>query len=391
MAFSLFGLWSSKNIQPQPGPMPARSIASLDCNGLVKQMISRNVSSQLVVVPEEEKLFKLKNNIWNRIISTKDFDHFDDREYFRWLEIYKDPSPDFSKLNPVTIEQKMALIEVINARLLPTKYYSEKSLTAEAQNLNAMKLKKLQRHLNGLDLSSKLTRTHLDDFASDLMIILKGPPVSLLDYFTKDKSKRMQERLMRMVQEDMLLMGLKGQVERIPEKTYYNRLEEGKHLTKKFFQYKIWKYFVLPYDLPWLERVRIPDELMEKIMIDGLEAHNTELIALLKDQNMIDHYERLRKAWKPMAFSLGFAFYYYRFNSDENAINENQEEEKKKLTLDFEKIAASLNDTDGSFHKSVDELKNQQFERVKATFKEKNNGQEPTPEEIAEMKAMIFK
>ena len=388
MAFSLFGLWSSKNIQS--AKMPSRSIASLDCNDIVKKIITRDISNQVAIIPEEEKLFKFKNNIWNRIISTRDFDQFDDKEYFRWLEIYKDPTPEFSKLNPVTIEQKMALIEVINARLIPTPYYGEKSLTAEAQHLSTMKLKKLQRHLNGLDLSSKLTRTHLDDFASDLMIVLKGPPISLLDYFTKNKSKRMQERLMRMVQEDMLLMGLKGQIDRIPEKTYYNRLEEGKHLTKKFFQYKIWKYMVLPYDLPWLERVRIPDELMEKIIIDGLEAHNTELIGLLKQQNMIDHYERFRKAWKPVAFSLGFAFYYYRFNSDKNAINENQEEEKKKLLLDFEHIASSLNDPEGNFHKTEDILKAQQFERVKKIYKEKN-GQDPTPEELNEIRAAIFK
>lgn len=105
-------------------------------------------------------------------------------------------------------------------RLIPSQLYHEKNLTEEVQRLNLYKLRKLQSHMRDFDLTSKLTRNDLHNFAADLMIILKGPPVTLLDYFTSNKTKRMNDRLMRMVQEDILLIGLKGMVDRIPEKTH---------------------------------------------------------------------------------------------------------------------------------------------------------------------------
>lgn len=333
----------------------------------------------------------MKTSIWNKVVSTSDFNNFNDKEYFKWLEIYKDSANELSKLNPVSIEQKMALIEVINAKLIPTAFHAEKSLTAEAQKLNLLKLKKLQTHMQRFDLSSKLTRDDLESFSADLMIILKGPPMSLLDYFTINKTKRMNERLMRMVQEDMLLIGLKGIVERIPEKESYTRLERGKYLVKRFFQYKIWKYLVIPYDLPWIEKVKIPDELMEKILVDGLDAHDQELITLLNKQGMIDHYERFRKVYKPIAFSVGFYFYFDKFNSNmKGTLNENQEEEKKRLLEEFENLAQSIQESGIEMNKTEDAMKQEQFKSVVKTFKEKY-GEDPTEQELEEIKASIFK
>ncbi|MBC7429497.1 MAG: hypothetical protein H7336_12840 [Bacteriovorax sp.] len=338
-----------------------------------------------------DKVYKLKNNIWNKIISTREFENFNDKEYFRWMEIYKDAKNDLSNVNPVSIEQKMALIEVINGRIIPTVMNAERNLSVDVQKLNSLKLLKLQRHMKNFDLSSKLTRMDLNDFAADLLIILKGPPTSLLEYFTTNKTARMNERLMRIVQEDMLLIGLKGMISRIPEKKSYTQMEKAKYAVKKIFQYKVWKYLVLPYDLPWVERVKIPDELLEKILIDGLDAHDHELISYLKQQNMIDHYERFRKVYKPLAFSVGFYFYYSKFNNSLSGdLNENQEEEKKKFLEDFSNLADSIKASADSTIKSDDTLQNEQFERVLARYR-KDFNEDPSPEEYREMKIKIFR
>ena len=350
------------------------------------EKIKKKASADLAL----EKVYKFKTTIWNKVVSAQEFESFNDIEYFRWMEIYKDAKSDLSNVNPVSIEQKMALIEVINGRLIPTAMHAEKNLSVEVQKLNALKLRKLQSHMNDFDLSSKLTRDDLENFSADLMLILKGPPMSLLDYFTANKTKRMNERLMRMVQEDMLLMGLKGIVNRIPEKNSYTSLERGRYIVKRFFQYKIWKYLVIPYDLPWFERVRIPDELLEKIMVDGLEAHDQELIAHLKSQNMIDHYERFRKVYKPIAFSVGFYFYYDKFNDKMSGkLNENQEEEKKRFLEEFKNLADSIMEANDVTVKTEDTLKEEQFARVLKAFKEKYN-ENPTPAEYEEMRAKIF-
>ena len=392
MTFGFFGVWSSHNLAPSSDLN--RSISS-DCESLAKELMNPLVQEEKLQKKRasneaELKVYKFRNNIWNKIINAHEFEVFNDKEYIRWLEIYKDAKDDLSNVNPVSIEQKMALIEVINGRLIPKVLNSAKNLSVDVQKLNAIKLLKLQKHMKNFDLSSKLTRMDLNDFAADLMVILKGPPASLLDYFTKNKTARMNERLMRIVQEDMLLIGLKGIVQRIPEKESYSHLERGKYIVKRFLQYKIWKYLVIPYDLPWIERVGIPDELLEKILVDGLDAHDQELISYLKKQNMIDHYERFRKVYKPLAFSLGFYFYYDKFNdSMSGKISENQEEEKRKFLSDFKNLADSIAASSDSTIKTDDVLKEEQFERVLKTFREKYK-EEPSKEEYDEMKQKIF-
>ncbi len=393
MALSLFGLWSNKNLQSARAP--ERSIAS-DCNSIVNEIIAPSVQEEIrqkkaAANLQTEKLFKLKNNIWNKVMGPHDFESFNDQEYFRWMEIYKDSNAEFSNLNPVSIEQKMALIEVINMRLIPTPLYAEKSLTEEAQRLNLYKLRKLQSHMKSFDMTSKLTRNDLHNFAADLMIILKGPPITLMDYFTSNKTARMNARLMRMVQEDILLMGLKGMVERIPEKSSYTNLERGKYNVKRFFHHKVWKYLAMPYDLPWFEKVNIPDELLEKIMINGLEAHDQELIAHLQKQNMIDHYERFRKVYKPIAFSIGFYFYFEKYNASLNPkTGEGQDEDSAKFIEFFKELSDKILDFNTPADKSDLDLKEEQLERMLDNYRKKYK-EEPSAEIIKEMRAKIFR
>jgi len=369
---------------------PERSIAS-DCNSIISEIIAPSVQEEVrqkktAANLQAEKLFKLKNNIWNKVMGPHDFESFNDQEYFRWIEIYKDGNAELSNLNPVSIEQKMALIEVINSRLISTPLYTQKNLTEEAQRLNLYKLKKLQSHMRSFDMTSKLTRNDLHNFAADLMIILKGPPITLIDYFTNNKTARMNARLMRMVQEDILLMGLKGMVERIPEKNSYTTLEHAKYNVKRFFHHKVWKYLALPYDLPWFDKVNIPDELLEKIMIDGLEAHDQELIAHLKKQNMIDHYERFRKVYKPIAFSIGFYFYFEKYN---NKISEAQDEDSVKFIDFFKELSGKILDFNTPADKSDLDLKEEQLERMLNSYRKKFK-EEPSADIVKEMRARIF-
>lgn len=386
------GLWT-RNYTYTPSTIN-RTIAS-DCDSIVKELISPKVAEEKLKKKAQEELeleqaYKLKTSIWNKILSAKEFENFNDMEYFRWLEIYKDSKNRLSSTNPVSIEQKMALIEVINAKLINNAVGFEKNISSDIQKLNTLKLRKLQSRMKNFDLSSKLSREDIEDFASDFMLILKGPPASLLDYFSANKTARMKERIMRMIQEDTLVMGLKGMAARVPEKDGYTRLERGKYVIKRFFQYKIWKFLVLPYDLPWIERVKIPEELLEKIMMDGIEAHDQELVTHLKKQNMIDHYERVRKVYKPIAFSLGFYFYYDKFNDKlKGELSETQEEEKQRFLEEFKNLAESILESNKKTAKTQEELQQEQLERMIQNFKAKY-GESPTPEELEEIRARIF-
>ncbi len=255
----------------------------------------------------------------------------------------------------------------------------------EIENLNVFKLRKLQYLMKNFDLSNKITRENLDEFSSDFFLILKGPPVSLLDLFTKDKTALMNKRMQRVLEEDLLVRGLKGSLLRIPEKEDYTRIENARYYIKKVMKFKLWRYLVLPYDLPWIDQVKVSDDLLEKILMDGLNAHESELIRELKNQNAIDHYYRFRKVYRPVAFGVGFYYFYDKYKKDKE---KSEEDAKKKLLDDFKKLSDSING-DSTALKSEQELKDAQFERVLKSFKDRYH-ENPTKEEYQELHQKIY-
>ncbi len=370
----------------------SREIASGDCNDIVTSIIKQEIPNNIARAQTERealefKHYRFKNSIWNKILSAKDFEKFDENEYFRLLEIYKDKNKDLLATNPVTIEQKLALIEAIQLRF--SYFHNLPSIQDEIENLNVYKLKKVQKLFKNLDLSKRITRENLAEFSSDFFLILKGPPLSLLDYFTKNKTVRMNEHMLRVLQEDMLVRGLKGVIERIPEKEKYTTLENAGYYVKRVMKFRLWRYFVIPYDLPFIDRVKISDELLEKILLDGLDAHQSELVLELKNQNAIDNYERLRKVYRPVAFGVGFYFYYQKYQKDkEETDDKNNDEAKKKFMDEFAKLAESIN-AGVAAEKTEEQLKDEQFQRVLASFKNRYH-EDPTPEEYQELHAKIY-
>lgn len=391
MLLTLWGLKQSYHFSGQ------RAVAS-DCTDMATTIIQHSIPEEVLLAQSKKSAIQLehyrfKNSIWNKILMVREFEHFDENEYFRLLEIYKDTGGSEKKLlamNPVSIEQKLALIEAIQLKF--SHFEKLPSVQDEIQNLNSYKLKKLERLMKNFDLNSKVTRENLEAFSSEFFLILKGPPLSLLDYFTKNKTARMNERMLRVLQEDMLIRGLKGTLERIPLRENYTATESARHYIKKVMKYKAWRILVLPYDLPWVDRIKISDELLEGILVDGLNKHEHELVAELKRQNLIDHYERFRKVYRPVAYGVGFYFYYQKFQefmADAQEKEDARNEEAKKIMLeDFQKLSEALASVEAT-EKSDQQLKELQFQRVLQSYKDRYQ-QEPTSEEYQELRQKIF-
>lgn len=387
MLLTLWGLKQSYQFSGQ------RAVAS-DCTDMATTIIQHSIPEEVLLAQSKKSAIQLehyrfKNSIWNKILMVREFEHFDENEYFRLLEIYKDSSGSENKLlamNPVSIEQKLALIEAIQLKF--SHFEKLPSVQDEIQNLNSYKLKKLERLMKNFDLNSKVTRENIEAFSSEFFLILKGPPLSLLDYFTKNKTARMNERMLRVLQEDMLIRGLKGTLDRIPLRDNYTATESTRHYIKKVMKYKAWRILVLPYDLPWVDRIKISDELLEGILVDGLNKHEHELVAELKRQNLIDHYERFRKVYRPVAYGVGFYFYYQKFQefmAEAQDKEDAQNEEAKKIMLEyFHKLSKAL-----ALEKSDQDLKEMQFQRVLQSYKDRYQ-QEPTSEEHQELRQKIF-
>jgi len=381
---------------------PAREIAaarSNDCNDIVLSIMAREktevslpFSQKKLLDTPELRHFRFQQSIWNKILATREFNSFDENEYFRMLEIYKDErqSPNLLKINPVTIEHKLALIESLEVRYVLSADHP--GIQQELEKLNAYKLRKLQKLLKKFDLSKKTTRENLEEFSTDFFMILRGSPVSVLDYFSMNKTKAMNERLFRTLEEDMLVRGLKDTLERIPESNLETSLEKAQAFVKNVRKYKAWRLLALPYDLPWIDRVKISDDLLENILLDGLDAHQSELIVELKNQNAIDHYERFRKVYRPIAFGTGLVFYYNKFQKlkEEAQAKEDEENEKAKSRFmeEFRKLSEAIH-SGAIKEKNDDDFKEDQFQRVLNSFKEKYHS-DPTAEEYKELRKKIF-
>ena len=219
-------------------------IVASDCNDLFLSIIRNEIPKDLTHY--ELKHFRFKNSIWNQIVGPKDFENFDEIEYFRQLKFYKengDIQKDFLSINPIKIEQKLALIEAIQSRF---SYFNHlPSIQEEIEKLNTFKLRKLQRLMKSFDLNSPLSRENLESFSSDFFLILKGPPISLLDYFSKNKTLKMNERLMRALQEDILISGLKGVIEQIPETSIHSNMDKAQLYSKRIMKYKVSRFLVV--------------------------------------------------------------------------------------------------------------------------------------------------
>lgn len=377
-----------------------REIAS-DCNEAFTSIIRRQIpaSAELnsfQIESPEIRHFQFAKTLWNKILGSKDFETFDENEYFRLLEIYKDERQTGNLLSPRPsgIEGKLALIEAIHLRMGNS--FSHPAIMSEIENLNAYKLRKLQKLLKNFDLSKKLTRNHLEEFSAEFFLILKGPPVSVFDTLSRNKTKKMEERLFRVLQEDLLIKGLKGTLERIPESESVSRLDSARLFVKKVMKHKAWRLLALPYDLPWIDRVKISDELLEKILLDGLDAHHSDLIVELKRQNAIDHYDRFRKVYRPVAFGVGFTYYYTTYQKmledqqKKKTLEEDEANEKAKKAFmeEFEKLSEAIN-SGVSREKTDEDIKEEQFQRVLKSFKEQYK-EDPTPEEYMELRKKIF-
>jgi hypothetical protein len=223
-----------------------------------------------------------------------------------------------------------------------------------------------------------------------LFIIQKGPPVSLLEYFTKNKTELMNKRMSRIVQEELLIKGLKNIINQFPEKSRYSFIENAKYHISKIVRSKVWRLAALPLDLPFIDQVRIPDELLEKILLDGIDGHSDELVSLFRQQNMIDNYERFRKAYRTIALATTFSFFYEDISAHQDELrNEIAAAKKQDFLNNFKKIAGTITNTSDTALKSNDEIKDEQFKRTLEKFRAKYK-EDPTASELKEIKLKIY-
>lgn len=353
-----------------------RMIAS-DCDDAIKLILQNYFVPKTI---PSTPTTTLETRLWEGIKNPRDFESFDEDKYLLALDYYKNKDLQKYSIPPKTLEEKMALIESIQLKF--TRNSSIPSIQEESETLKKAKYKRLQKLFKKFNLDSNLTRDYLSDFSSELYLILKGPPTSVFDYLNKDKTVLMSERYMRILQENMLTYGLSRVVHDFPGKEE-TKLMKVRLFLKKIGKYKIWRYASLPYALPEVSNPVLSDALLEKILLDGLDAHNKDFIIELKNMQLIDHYDRFRKVYRNVAFTV---LMYYIYLETMEQRERNEKEAKDKILKGIESLSTNLPEVE---QRSEEELKEIQMQRVLKDFRAKYK-EEPTADEFIQLHKQIF-
>lgn len=369
--FVAFGLSNSLN-EIENVFKGERTIAS-SCDEAVALILKDYFSPPAALPATLENTFE--GLIWSNIKEPRDFEIFDEKKYFTFLEIYKNKPLDKISKIPQTLEEKMALIDSLQVANLP-------SLSNETAKLTRLKYKQLEKLFSKFNFDSNLSREFLMEFSSELYLILKGPPVSLLDYFRESQTELMSEHYLRILQESLMAHGLKKIVPNFPAQND-SKLMKTRILMKKISQYKIWRLLNLPYGLPAIDRPLISEQLLEKIIIDGFENHKKEFIIELRYLKLLDHYDRFRKIYSGISFSL---LIYYLYQEILHQKETHEKEVKDAFMESLDKIDKALPKVEV---KTEDEMKELQMKRVLKNFRDKYK-EDPSADEYLQLHMKIF-
>lgn len=360
-----------------------RSPASESCDEIFNQF---NIIKKQDFSLENES-YNTQKELWQSINDISEFESFNESLYHSFkdnIEVEK----GFKHINPVTIEEKLALIDVLYARSLGKKV--DKSILLEMIELKKKKLKNLLKLIDSYDFNSKVSREDVSNFTLEIFLILRGSPIGVFDNFAANKSEKMADRIIRMVEEDLFTKGLNGLISQLPEKEQYSFKENARFYINRIIRNKAWKLTALPFDLPLIDQIKLPDELLEKILLDGALEHGEELKPFLNKIKGIDNYNRFRKIYQVIFFGVSFSYFYNLSYEKINAERNKQILAKKDdFFKKFKEMADEITTETRVSKKSDKDIKDEQFNSVLNSFREKYK-EDPTPSELVEIKHKIY-
>jgi hypothetical protein len=77
------------------------------------------------------------------------------------------------------------------------------------------------------------------------------------------------------------------------------------------FEHPFIQVMMLPWVLPKIRNEQISIELLEKIMLEGLDPFLPELAAIAKKEGRIQSYQKVRAYYTPLVLSIAFALHFY--------------------------------------------------------------------------------
>lgn len=291
-------LFDHKPIQKN---LPSRDIAT-DCNETIKLFFEIKGESKTA---KEILQYQKREKIWYEFNDIHELQKFKILKYKQAHAFYTKNIDKATLKNPDSLEERIALIEVLTAKLshLPNAQQSLKEL-------NLKQIKRLNSLLKKYDFSHPLYRNKMRDFTAEFYAILYGSPKPIKELL-RTSNVNYETRVIRLLQENLMANGLEGLIQKIPVEQNIKNIHKARLFIEQLFKYRIIQLAAfLPYYLPSFSPIVIEEKLLKKMLLEGIDKHEKELKAVFKKQNRIDDYDSFRKIYTPIAYSIGIYVYY---------------------------------------------------------------------------------
>lgn len=243
-------------------------------------------------------------------------------------------NPQCSRLYVSTSKGFVDLIERLNSGSQKN-LWADQAFDSRTPNFGWWRRHKLKSYSGKIELL-KVSK-NFENVTYDLWLLLQGPRFESLNWLRLARDPNYENAIRSWVQRQVLLYGLKSLEGPLPDR----RLKKLQANLSRVFQVKLKGLATIPFSFPRKADAQIPVELLEKILIDGIEAHKVELGVLYGEQRITDYYHALR----PFLQILGFVALGLVLEEFEDEIREHQARKNaQELMQEVQDINASLDE-----------------------------------------------
>lgn len=325
---------------------------------------------------------------WKRVFSRESILSFDMAVYKQWQrELLLDQKTAEDVFRSDVFEAKVALLDKVN--MLSRERFSAQDMATAIENLGLLKQRTFAKLINKWNLTKGIDQQFISEFSQDIFWSLRGAQSRNLDYLTMKPSTRAKVQQERWLHSQILEKGLIGLVSEMPAAT--PSLKNGLHSNlKKFWNLSLFRAFALTkLSLPGLNDKQITPELLNKIILHGIEPYRKELESEFHAQSRRNLYEVLRGKIIPVAM-VAFAMHLSFSTAQVGEIKHLTLEEKQRIAEIARESGRIVDSGQQALSEVRAESRKIRYERTLQLLAEKWGGRNPTPEELSYLVGKIW-
>lgn len=247
----------------------------------------------------------------------------------------------------------------------------------ERQKKKALRL--LERVKKGDVASDK----DLSIIAEDLVAILYGQQDLVDRYFLKSKDERKQESIRLQARTQLIEKGLKSFISKQPVHQKISLWIKVKKNVRRIFQSQVVNWAQVPFNLPEFKNKRISEELLGKIIWNGISPHQREIDAYYKVQSKKEIYSSFRRIYSFVIIGVLATQGY------QQGLAKDKAENKAKVEFVTEQLEYVADNLPKEVQEYKEQIREEALKNAIVEFEAELN-RAPTSAEIAEMQTIIF-